>query len=686
MRFLFVCLVALANVVGLFASEQDSVKVSCEKGKIFVELPQSYIGKELIYSSVVVDATDMDETNIGFRPCPLEVLEFSVIDSSLVLSKSNSAIIYTSKLEKGSSASVYKADYTSFFIKDRNYFRPKDLKAYNGMGGFVVRDYSFNGGASLFSSASSFENGFSVETELSYYITRSLFAMTDLVTDKPFTTTIKNTFYLSHSNDEFKSQPYDSSIGTGYVSKDDFGTQGYKTLKFATKWRKPAAKEAIVEFYVDSLMPAILFEALSAAANMWNDGFSDQGLPKAVELKINDGTEYRPATIRYSTSMTDEVRTSVVPDLNTGEILAADIFIGGTYYARMVNELELRCAKIYPSQIANRELDSIILPILSSNMALYMGEVLGFVRNNAASYDIPVDSLRSKTFTNSHGISNSVMDDLLFNIVASADDINNEVKLVQTELGPYDLAAISSLYGDGSRYSDSKYMFGNKQSSKGYSDPRAVSWDMGDDNIKSTSYVVDNIYDVLDTVSVIMDNFDKDYQYRMEFTDFVVTKLFRYANPVLQNIGGVYLYDNEGKEIPKYALVPAEIQKQSLEWIFDNMEKLSAVDTPNFIKYADLNSNISDFIIKEMFSITLNKVLKITQNTESNFTKTDALTIFAYFLWDKESKFKPVLLKKMQKDFVEKLKSFTESEEYGYLEALMLMELYEKELESVYCK
>lgn len=76
-----------------------------------------------------------------------------------------------------------------------------------------------------------------------------------------------------------------------------------------------------------------------------------------------------------------------------------------------------------------------------------IGHCLGLTDNLAGSAAYSADSLRSAGFTKEKGLSSSVMDDLTFNYLLSADHYKKGDSWCQESIGEYDYWAIRWLYG-----------------------------------------------------------------------------------------------------------------------------------------------------------------------------------------------------------------------------------------------
>lgn len=65
-------------------------------------------------------------------------------------------------------------------------------------------------------------------------------------------------------------------------------------------------------------------------------------------------------------------------------------------------------------------------------------------------------------------------------------------------------------------------------------------------------------------------------------------------NHVLLNIGGIYLNERyDGDELPSYAVVPKERQKQAVDFLLGQMKDLAWLNAPDMQQKLPLMSNIS---------------------------------------------------------------------------------------------
>ena len=718
-RILLTILASLAIQSISFAKEKEYEKKESGMANLYysnddvwVEIPDSLIGKRLIFYTKVISTSNIMETNPGFYPEKQMLVRFDKADTVLTLSILNdnisapkedkgillaiensraASIIFSSPIiNMADSSGLYKSKFTDFFIGDKKYLSPKDNMAYNRLQGYVVRDYDYSSKESYVKDIAADSLSFSIISELSYDVTKKLFAITKIGSPEPFSATVISTFYTLSKSHNYTPLTLDSKMGVGSVSMLDYSSnrQGAKRIAYATRWNTAEKDSPIVSFYVDSLIPKLVYTSIVNAVEVWNNGFKEIGFTNAIELKrqVPNGDIEQSATssIRYLRTPDKGIRSNVIVNPKDGEILSTDIYIAHNIL------FELRKEIIMKSAIGIKEAQSLYLPDslliapLTAKITHHIGRSLGFIDNDAGTGYIPTDSLKSVTYTAQNGITNSVMDEFSLNHIASAEDIAKGVKWYQSKLGKYDLFGLKYLYGGATAVENSKiYIFGNSKSDKKYADPRALKNDLGDNPVKSARYALDNLYSSIAKLADWIDEEDVDYSYRFELLDYSVELFFQYANPVLQNIRGVNIYNNIDSESPKFAVVDRETQKESLEFLLQLTDDCTKMNHPNFMRYADLNTNVSDFIAKELFSTTLTKVLKIVENFENSLSRIDALYIISDYLWAESLSGDTIspIKKRMQIDYIKKLTKLLNSTDPDSNEIFTLFKSTKKNIE-----
>lgn len=125
-------------------------------------------------------------------------------------------------------------------------------------------------------------------------------------------------------------------------------------------------------------------------------------------------------------------------DPRSGEILNASVYLYHDVIKLLNNWIFIQTAqadkrvrhKIIPREV----MDDALRYVVSHEV----GHCLGFMHNMSASSVIPVDSLRSPSFTQKHGTTTSIMDYARFNYVAQPGDMERGVRMMPPRFGLYD--------------------------------------------------------------------------------------------------------------------------------------------------------------------------------------------------------------------------------------------------------
>lgn len=125
--------------------------------------------------------------------------------------------------------------------------------------------------------------------------------------------------------------------------------------------------------------------------------------------------------IRYVISPSEGINDNVWTDPRTGEIISANIYICHNLPMQIQRDRLLQTAAYDKSArtltLNEEDFGKAFVSMLMRNI----GHCLGLTDNLAGSAAYSTDSLRSAGFTKEKGLSSSVMDDLTFNYLLSAD-------------------------------------------------------------------------------------------------------------------------------------------------------------------------------------------------------------------------------------------------------------------------
>ena len=412
-----------------------------------------------------------------------------------------------------------------------------------------------------------------------------------------------NTSMLLLPRTPMKARLRDSRVGFFGQSQTDYGTEAQKAevTSYIHRWKLEPKDEAAYErgelvepkkqivFYIDPATPKKWVPYLIAGINDWNKAFEAAGFKNAIvgkeaptpkedpEFSTEDA---RYTVVRYFASNVLNAYGPHFSDPRTGEILESHV---GWYHNVMLLLRDwyfVQTAAANPdarkAKFTDEEMGNLIRFVSSHEI----GHTLGLPHNFGSSYAYPVDSLRSKTFTDKHGTAPSIMDYARFNYIAQPGD---GVTHFYPAIGEYDKWAIKWGYtwfpGKKSPKQEKEildawtkekagnplYYYGRQGTSI---DPRLQNEDLGDNAMKASTYGIANL-------KRILPNIEKwTYQPGEEFDDLeelyteVLNQFNRYMGHVTTNIGGMNenfkTYDQKG---PVYDFVPKNLQQGAVAFL-----------------------------------------------------------------------------------------------------------------------
>lgn len=507
------------------------------KGKLYFEIPDSLFGREMLLGSTISEVSDNAAATTGSKSdYPLHVV-FTRNDRSVQLRtvncenitdetgasralaeavKRNTAdpILRNYKIEawnRDSTAVV--VNVTDLFVADVEEMSP--FSKYGLYTAFELKK-TFQKERSMLGEIKAFSDNVVVRSTLSYIFTLTR-GRTTLVKDQPLTAVMTRSLVLL-PREPYRPRITDSRMSVFPTGKVLFSEreQRAKVIYYAHRWRlepsdmdawkrgeRVAPKKQIV-FYVDDGFPEMWKKHIFEAVDQWNEPFGRIGFKNAIAAKPypKDDPEFDPDNIKYSCiryapiAIANAMGPSWV-DPRSGEILNASVYVYHDVMKLLNNWLFVQTAQADERVRAVTIPEEVIGDGLRYVVAHEVGHCLGYMHNMSASAVIPVDSLRSPSFTQKYGTTTSIMDYARFNYVARPGDRERGVKLTPPRFGLYDYYAVKWLYTPvpdaataADEYAvtskwitgaaaDSVYRFGKQQFSRSI-DPRSQSEDLGD--------------------------------------------------------------------------------------------------------------------------------------------------------------------------------------------------------------
>ena len=371
-------------------------------------------------------------------------------------------------------------------------------------------------------------------------------------------------------------------------------------------------------FYVDSCFPDSWKASIFEAVNQWNEPFEKIGFIQAIQAKEfpKDDPEFdadnlKYSCIRYAPIAIENAMGPSWVDPRSGEILNASVYLYHDVIKLLNNWIFIQTAqadkrvrhKIIPREV----MDDALRYVVSHEV----GHCLGFMHNMSASSVIPVDSLRSPSFTQKHGTTTSIMDYARFNYVAQPGDMERGVRMMPPRFGLYDDYLIrwnytpvpeakteEEEYAITSKWitdlsGDPVYRYGKQQSD--ILDPRSQTEDLGDDAVKATQYGVKNLKYILANLNQWLDKEDNDYKHRSAIYDGIIMQYLTYMLHVYHNIGGIYLHEKlVGDKVEALESEPKEKQKEAMSYFLEQLETMDWLDNSDVLDKLPMVGKPSD--------------------------------------------------------------------------------------------
>ncbi|WP_211483129.1 zinc-dependent metalloprotease [Fodinibius roseus] len=630
--------------------------------KLYLEVPFDLLGRDMLLSSTISEISDNKLGTVGAKPHnPLQI-QFARVDSVLLLQKIQKDAIAPDNnpgihraLDRNSIGSVlrkfdieaYNEEETSGIIEVTDFFvsDTEELSPFGPIGmtisSALIDQKQFKKNRSFIGGFKSFEDNLTIKSHLSYEYTLKEQAGSSTEEDTPFTAVMTRTLLLL-PEDRMRPRIADPRIGVFTTRKNKYSGSGDKVepVRYARRFRlEPRDVEAYnngelsepvepITFYVDSDFPESWRATIKSAIRDWNETFERIGFEHAVRALDypEEDPEFDPDNLKYNVVRyaPASVQNAMGPswiDPRTGEILNASVYI---YHdiVRLLNSW--RFIQTAPADKAVRQTklpESYRKEGIGYVVRHEIGHTLGFMHNMAASHAVPVDSLRSPSFTRKHGTTYSIMDYARYNYVAQPGDKERGVQLTPPKFGLYDYYLVDWNY----RYfpeevskedqkerltrlvdekaGDDRYRYGAQGA---YLDPRSLSEDLGDDAVEASTYGIDNLKYVMNHINEWVEEEDTDYSYRQRIRNGMIMQYVRYLNHVYRNVGGIYLNKKYvGDSRPHYRSVPREKQREAFRMLLEELNRLDWLEQEEVVTNLPLTGSPSAVIRNQLIEVIL---------------------------------------------------------------------------------
>ena len=412
----------------------------------------------------------------------------------------------------------------------------------------------------------------------------------------------------------------DPRIGTVNASRSVFASdKGIRQEEIVSRWDITGGKKIVV--YIDTLFSAAQREAVSRGILAWNKPFEAAGLGNVIELR-----PYEPGFCAENPlvskvmadvhSSSGRLSVSTLSDPSTGLVSACSITVpaGLRDYLRLDGLFGI--SDVDPRWHEYKNPEDAFCEALSARVMQAFARVLGLSANAAGSYAYSPAQLRDPSFTQQHGITASVTDDVLFNTLARPGDRERGVVTIVDQPGAYDYLAVEWLYSRPdaasdkaladslirSKAGDPAYMY--LAPSNDSPDPRSWRGDLGNDPFEEYA-------NALRRLQYIAANATRWYEgvvphntgFRSVLVEQILVHHCTEHRKLARLVGGLYVQDLSSGT--KYIAVDKAVQQKALSLAIDGQGRLDYIDSNKALQ--SFSGAYSDFS-------TLMRVNAITQN------------------------------------------------------------------------
>lgn len=645
------------------------------KDKVLVEFPVRLLEKEMLLASSIINISDNGEGVVGQFTSPEVMfrfvrngkkLEARMMTNQPLMREETGKEGVASSLLKSASGGVYKSFKIEAFAKDSSsvlvnlaplflehsdYSNPFSSYAPNSMYGMVTRKFRCDTSRSFLKDIHSYPDNISVTCVLGYDVDYTAFGTITMQRNIPVTVTAARMLVL------LPETPMDiryanQKVNTAFLVRKQYVDEmsPLKSTHLVKRWRlEPSDKAAFkrgekvepkkpIVFYIDTLMPDSWKPYIKEGVEEWNKSFEKIGYLNAVQAKEwPKGTDFSSSNIRHSSicyapDWMYMAQTSMHTDPRTGEILNASVYIHHNFLSLLYSG---RCTQTMASDPTARTLtlsEKQMGELLKVGIAQQVGRCLGLTDNMGASYHYPVDSLRSAEFTRQHGLTASVMDNIMCNYIAQPEDVEKGAVLVQPGIGPYDYFPIRYLYAPvvadkpekelvtlnkwvEDAYTAHEYHYGPRQEFYALYDPTALYWDLGDDPFKAADYQIQNLKISIANFMKWYAKEDYDISRRAELYASLIKLFTNRAMELSFWIGGLYL--DEGKEGISFP-VSKEMQQKALNYLVKMSMDLDWLTNAEVKSSLELQDLIVDKTRKYIFQLLFDRIRYVALCSEKS--------------------------------------------------------------------
>lgn len=622
-------------------SAGECMRIYKDGNKYWMEFPDSLMGRRVILSSFMRSSSGW--TSCGTDISAKEVFTLSRTDSLLLLT---SPVVMPESAEQTLRESLSRsaiapvryafpikyrnADSTSVVVEVSKLFDPSNKDAFNPVkvqvdGNAMVNKATPKAEFTHFKELVSYPSSTGVLQGITFKVAPSYDlggGMLQVVKEEIMSMDSDVATMLTLVPERsVKVRVADPRIGTVNSSRRVFSSgRGVRQEEIITRWDVSDGRKIVV--YVDTLFSAAQREAVSRGILVWNRTFEAAGLGSVIEVRpFERGVAVEnPLVSKVMADMhssSGSLTVSVLSDPSNGLVSACSITVpaGIRDYFRMDGLFGI--SDVDPRWHEYEIPEDAFCEALGARVMQAFARVLGLRANAAGSYAYSPAQLRDPDFTQRHGITASVTDDVLFNTLARPGDRERGVVTVMDQPGAYDYMAIEWIYSRPGSASDKVLADSLLRSAAGdpsfvflpvtsdSPDPRCCRGDLGNDPFEEYATAVGRLKYISANVPGW---YESTVPQNTGFRTVLVEQILRHHclehKKLARLVGGLYVQDiSTGR---KYVPVDRDAQKNALALSVRGLDQLG---------YIDFNKELQAFSGAYNDFSTLMRINALTQNS-----------------------------------------------------------------------
>lgn len=391
----------------------------------------------------------------------------------------------------------------------------------------------------------------------------------------------------------------DDRIGLRKLTGQHYDSRkGFKNVNLASRWDLRDGKKLRV--YLDTLMPPTWQNAVREGLCAWNPAFKKAGFAEDV-IEVfpypadTTFSAFNPSvnTVSFCGGGGRNLSARISTDSRTAEIRNFSMTVPGDFLLSLLFSSSFAIGDV-DSRYACYDLpDDAVCEVLKAQVMKLFGLCLGLGKNFAGSTAYTPEELRSPEFTQSHGITSSVTDNVLFNILARPGDKEKGVVTVMDRVGPYDELVIEWLYSSYAEDSLSKAkldsLIDSKSGQREYlyiplqennPDPRANAYDLGSDPFEAFNSAMSHLYFAAENAHKWFASEDiPEQEFKNLYVDWIWLKIIDNTKILSPLVGGLYSENVRADGSATHLRpVPEKAQRAAVELVLKSLMDVSWLD------------------------------------------------------------------------------------------------------------